>query len=220
MITLAFALLAAAQGVEPAPLMDNTPSPWPENDRGFGPNVDRVKTSEPEARQAMARYATCVAGKSTDKVTDLLTRDFTTTAYRSGLKNLVNANGGCAKQVGVRSEVMRSANLPFAGSLAEALLRKHPSPLNVRLAKAAAGKETPTFAPSDKVAMCVARSSPDEVAKLLATEPGSSDEDRVATQLMPVVKLCSGPTRMETNVVGLRSIVATASFRLLAAQES
>jgi len=220
MITLAFALLAAAQAPEQAPRMDDRPAPWPENDRGFGPNVDRVKESEPDARRAMARYAGCVADKSNDKVTELLGGDFTTTAYRSGLKNLVNANGGCAKQVGVRSEVMRSASLPFAGSLAEAMLRSDPAPLNVRLARAAAGKEAPTFAPSDKVAMCVARSSPDEVAKLFATDPGSAEENRVAEQLMPVVKLCSGPTKLETNVVGLRSIVATASFRLLAAQES
>lgn len=220
MMIIVLTLLAAAQAPEQAPRLDDRPAPWPENDRGFGPNVDRVQASEAEARQAMARYAACVAGKSTDKVTELLTRDFTTTAYRNGLKNLVNANGGCAKQVGVRSEVMRSANLPFAGALAEALLRENPAPLNIRLAKAAGGKETPTFAPSDKVAMCVARSAPDDVAKLLATGPGSAEENRIAAQLMPVVKLCSGPTRMETNVVGLRSIVATATFRLLAAQES
>ncbi|MBL8651479.1 MAG: hypothetical protein JNL35_13890 [Sphingopyxis sp.] len=217
MITLAFALLAAAQAPEPAPRMDNTPTPWPDPEREQNGVISK---SDPEARQTLARYAVCVAAKSPDKVADLLTQDFRETSYGNGLRNLVRANEGCARQVGSRGERLRGQNLPFAAALAEAMMAREAAPLNARLAKAASGKEAPTFAPSDKVAMCVARSSPDEVAKLFATDPGSAEEHRIAEQLMPVVNLCSGPTKLETNVVGLRSIVATASFRLLAAQGS
>lgn len=220
MITLAFALLAAAQAPEQAPQTDNTPTPWPERDRGFGPGVDRVEASDSEARQTLARYAVCIAAKSPDKVADLLTQDFRQTAYGSGLRNLVRANEGCARQVGSRGERLSGQNLPFAAALAEAMMAREAAPLKTRLAKAATGKEALTYAPSDKVAMCVARSTPDEVAALFGTEVGSDGEAAAATKLLPVVKLCAQDLKLETSVAGLRSIVATASFRLLKAQES
>ncbi|UNU42625.1 hypothetical protein EAO27_07820 [Sphingopyxis sp. YF1] len=217
MITLALALLAAAQAPEQAPRMDNTPTPWPDPEREQGGAISKA---DPEARQTLARYAACIAARSPDKVTDLLTQDFRETSYGNGLRNLVRANEGCARQVGTRGERLRGQNLPFAAALAEAMMAREATPLKVRLAKAASGKEAATFAPSDKVAMCVARSTPDEVAGLFATEVGSDSEKQVADKLLPVVNLCGQGAKVETSVAGLRSIIATASFRLLAAQES
>jgi hypothetical protein len=217
MITLAFALLAAAQGGSSAPAIDMTPTPWPDPERE---RDGAITKAAPEARQTLARYAVCVAEKSPDKVAELLTQDFRQTSYGNGLRNLVRANEGCARQVGTRSERLRGQNLPFAAALAEAMMAREAAPLKTRLAKAATGKEAATFAPSDKVAMCVARSTPDEVAALFATEVGSDGEEQAATKLLPVVKLCAQDLKLETSVAGLRSIVATASFRLLKAQES
>lgn len=179
---------------------------------------DSGPAADPVARQTLARYAACVAAKSPEKVTDILTQDFRATSYGNGLRNLVRANEECAKQVGTRGERLRGSNLPFAAALAEALMRGNGAPLNVRLAKAASGKEASTFSASDKVAMCVARSSPDDVANLFATDPGSDAEADSAAKLEPVIGLCSQDVRLDTGVAGLRAIVATASFRLLAAQ--
>jgi len=217
MIALAFALLAAAQAPERAPQVDNTPAPWPDPEREQNGAISKA---DPDARQTLARYAACVAEKSPDKVSDLLTQDFRQTSYGNGLRNLVRANELCARQVGTRGERLRGQNLPFAAALAEAMMAREAVPLKARLAKAATGKEAATFAPSDKVAMCVARSTPDEVAALFATEVGSDVETQAATKLLPVVKLCAQDVKLETSVAGLRSIVATASFRLLKAQES
>jgi len=216
MIALAFALLAAAQASEPAPRMDNTPTPWPNPEREQNGAISKA---DPEARQTLARYAACVAEKSPDKVSDLLTQDFRQTSYGNGLRNLVRANESCARQVGSRGERLRGQNLPFAAALAEAMMARDAAPLKGRLAKAASGKEAATFAASDKVAMCVARSTPDEVAALFATEVGSDSEKQAADKLLPVVNLCGQGAKVETSVAGLRSIIATASFRLLAAQE-
>ncbi|HZG32944.1 MAG TPA: hypothetical protein VEZ59_06690 [Sphingopyxis sp.] len=217
MITLALALLAAAQAPEQASRVDNTPTPWPDPEREQGGAISKA---DPEARQTLARYAACIAARSPDKVTDLLTQDFRETSYGNGLRNLVRVNEGCARQVGSRRERLRGQNLPFAAALAEAMMAREAAPLNTRLARAAIGKEAATFAPSDKVAMCVARSTPDEVAALFATEVGSDDEEQAATKLLSVVKLCAQDLKFETSVAGLRSIVATASFRLLKAQEN
>ena len=197
MMMLTLSLLAAAQAAAPAPA-----------------------TADPAARSVMARYASCVADASPDKVSDVLTRDFRTTEYRSGLRNLSDANRGCATKAGMRGDTLRMGNLPFAAALAEVMIERDTSPLNVRLAKAATGKVAATFAPSDKVAMCVARSTPDEVATLFATEAGSDGETQAAAALQPAVKACGPDVAIETAPLGLRSILATASFRLLAAQES
>jgi hypothetical protein len=214
-ISLAFALIVAAQGAS-APV-DNTPTPWPDPERE---KDGAVHKAAPEARQTLARYAACVASKSPEKVASLLMQDFRETSYGNGLRNLVRANESCARQVGTRGERLRGQNLPFAAALAEAMMARDAAPLNLRLAKAASGKEAATFAPSDKVAMCVARSTPDEVAALFATEAGSDSEKQAADKLLPVVNLCGQGAKVETSVAGLRSIIATASFRLLAAQES
>lgn len=215
MIAYAFAMLVAAQAASPA--MDNTPTPWPNPEREQNGVVVKA---DPQARQTMALFAACVAEASPEKVSEVLTRDFRTTEYRNGLRNLARANEGCSTRVGMRDETLRASNLPFAASLAEAMMARQAAPLKIRIAKAASGKEAATFAPSDKVAMCVARSTPDEVAHLLSTAPGSDVETQAANQLAPVVKLCAQDLKMETTVAGLRSIIATATFRLLAAQES
>ena len=217
MIATAFALLIAAQGGGSAVPMDYTPTPWPDPERE---RDGAISKAGPDARKTLARYAACVVSKSPEKVADLLTQDFRETSYGNGLRNLVRVNEGCARQVGTRGERLSGQNLPFAAALAEAMMTRDAAPLNVRLAKAAAGREAATFAPSDKVAMCVARSTPDEVAALFATEVGSNTEQQAAEKLLPVVKLCAQDLKLETSVAGLRSIVATASFRLLAAQES
>ncbi|MGX5711307.1 hypothetical protein ACWKWJ_01260 [Sphingopyxis terrae subsp. ummariensis] len=217
MIGFAFALLAAAQGAPSSVPLDNTPTPWPDPEREKDGAV--FKAADPVARQTMARYAACVADASPEKVAEVLKRDFRTSEYGNGLRNLSRANEGCARRVGLRS-TLRMQGLPFAAALAEVMIERDAPPLNARLAKAASGKEAPTYAPSDKVAMCVARSAPDEVAALFATEPGSTDENTAADKLMPVVRLCGQGAQVEASVTGLRSIIATATFRLLAAQES
>ena len=213
-----FPILIALQSAPAQPALDTTPAPWPDDERELG-MVDAYSTdSDAKARLTMASFAACVADNSGDKVAEVLTRDFRTTEYRNGLRNLSRANEGCARKVGLRGS-MRMNNLPFAAALAEEMLRRDPAPLKARLAKAANGAEAPTFAPSDAVAMCVARSAPDEVATLFATAPASAEEKAALAPVETVAGMCSRDARLEISPIGLRSIVATASYRLLAAQE-
>ena len=179
--------------------------------------VPVAPTATPEARMALANFAACVVDRSGDKAADILSRDFRTTEYRNGLKNLARANEDCATRAGIENR-MRMDNLPFAAALAEVMLERDPAPLKVRLAKAAA-TEVPTFSPSDQVAMCMARSAPDEAAALFAANVGTADEEKAAANLAPAFRICSKSAKMEASTTGLRSILATASFRLLAAQK-
>ena len=211
---LLFAMQAAAQ-----PPLETTPSPWPDDERELrnAGAFDQVNT--PEARQMMARYAACLVGGSSEKVADLLTRDFKSGEDRSGVRSLQRANETCSRKIGLRGS-LRMADLPISAALAEELLRRDPTPLNVRLAKAAAGEPAPTYSPSDQVAMCVARSVPDDVAALFASEPGSPAETAELGKIEKVAAMCGRGMKLEISPIGLRSIVATASYRLIASQQS
>lgn len=213
--TLFFAMQAAA----PQPVLDNTPSPWPDQERELRTAGAFQADSTPEARLMTARLAECVIETSPDKVADVLTRDFRTTQYRSGLRNLMHANDGCARKAQLRGSI-RMEGLPFAAALAEAMLERDATPLNARLARAASGPAAATYSPSDAIAMCVARSVPDDVAALLASEPGSAGEMAEMAKVEQAAALCARGTKMEISPFGLRSIVATASYRLIASQQS
>ena len=171
----------------------------------------------PTERAAIAEFGRCVAKESPAKAHSILTTDFRTEEYRAGLKVLAKVNETCFKQRGR----MRAGGLPFAAAMAEAMLLKGEGALNVRLARAGIGKAAPTYAPSDAVAMCVARSVPDQVAALFATPIASEAEAKAASDLSVAVNLCT-PKGVTTDLqpYGLRAILATASYRLLAAQGS
>lgn len=173
--------------------------------------ADRPPVSA-EARERMVDFARCVVRASPDKAHSALTRDFRTTAYRQELRVLAANNRSCMAKGG-----MRATGLPFAAAMAEALLEQGDGPLNVRLVRAAP-TDAPTFAPSDAVAMCVARSDPDGVAALFATRPASHDEAKASAALGLAVGKCTPPAvKVDLAPFGLRSILATASYRLLAA---
>ena len=181
------------------------------------PNAPWGLDPSPTERAAIADFGRCVASESPAKVHSVLVSDFRSKEYRDGMKVLAKVNETCFKERGR----MRAGGLPFAAAMAEAMIMKGAGPLNVRLAKAGVGKTAPTFAPSDAVAMCVARSVPDQTAALLTTPIASEAETRAANDLSTAVRLCS-PKGVTVDIApyGLRSILATASYRLLAAQEA
>lgn len=164
----------------------------------------------------MATFGQCVARTSPDKTRSVLARDFRTPSYTRELKALAELNRDCLQAKGR----MRANGLPFSAALAEAVLKSDASPLNMRLARAATGKQALTFAPSDAIAMCVARSAPDEAAALFDTAIASNDETDATARLAPVARLCAQRVgaALDVEPFSLRSILATASFRLLAAQ--
>lgn len=170
----------------------------------------------PAARAAIADFAGCVARRSPDKAHSALTMDFTSSDYRAALRALAEVNRDCH---GSRSTI-RAGGLAFAAAMAEALLRNSPAPLNVRLLNAA-GRQAPTFTRSDRVAMCIARSDPDNVAALLQSPIAGPAEAAAAGALQVARTRCSPPgVALAADGYALRSILATASYRLLAAPAS
>ena len=171
----------------------------------------------PAARWAVAKMGQCIARSSTAKVHEVLTSDFRTPAYRSGLRVLADNNRDCYRSRGT----MRAGGLPFAAALAEAMLSADPRPLRNRLAAAAVGKTAATYAPSAAVAMCIARSAPNEASDQLSSPIASTAETEAAAKLTIALRLCAQRLNVpmdQQETYGLRAILATAAYRLLAAQ--
>ena len=180
--------------------------------------------SERSARLAVEAFGKCVAERHAGEAHRLLTMDFTSTGYRTGLRLLSReAERSCARDSVGRGNAMRSANLLFAGAVAEALLESQAEALNVRLARSA-GTKVESYAPSDAVAQCLARSLPDQASALLATEPASAEEVAAARPLLDATPACARAagiaSRVELSVSAARAMIATASYRLIATREA
>lgn len=208
------ALILAAQAPsqpQPQPLPSGDPPP-----RELTPGHDlfyedsRVPT--PAARAAIHAFGRCVVGNSRELAARTLRDDFTTQRYRSSLRLLSRNNEGCFRQSGG----MRFSHLILAGAMAEALLKESSTPLNTRLARAAASGPTPSFSLTDRVAVCTVRSVPDQVAALFATEPGGAGEDAAVATLVPVMRICAqGSAEIRGTAAGMRAMLATAAFRAI-----
>jgi len=217
MTMLALILGLAFQAQQPAP----QPQQPPLRSEGAGgrditPAHDTFDedftVSDSRARTAIQTFGTCAANRSAGQAAEVLTRDFTTRHYQQGIRVLSRNNEDCFRRRGR----MRSSNLLFAGAMAEHLIEQAAEPLNVRLARAASRPAPPTFSPSDRVAVCVVRSLPDDVARLFATEVATEAENRAALALTGVVARCNADGRpIQTTPAGLRAILATAAFRTL-----
>ena len=214
-ILLALALVAQPQPPQP----ENPPPPQQEFpvSRSLTPAhdlfYDDVPASSLEARVAMQRFGTCVADRSRELAEDTIASDFTTRTYRSRIDRLIQANGDCFRDGGRR---MRSSRLLLAGAIAEALIESEGQPLNVRLARAALQPATRAYSASDQIAICVVRSLPDEVARLMVADVGSAEEAAAEAALAPGLTACAGRSRgVQSNNAGLRAILATAAYRSL-----
>ena len=208
MISAALLLALAVQSQsapQQQPLRQDGPSNWAE------PVEDAYNLPNGQvARGAIQRYGVCVVKASADKASKLLATDFTSTSYRAGLKNLALNNSGCFGRRGR----MRASNLMFAASVAEALLARDETPLNVRLARAASGPAPRTYSATDAIAMCTVRSAPNEVAALLGAQVASDVEKAAATPVAAVFARCNqAGKQVSTTVEGLRAMIATAAFR-------
>jgi len=177
-----------------------------------------VQSSEstPEARLQMQAFGACVADHSPAKAAQTLASDFRSANYHSAIRALNENNHDCSRLLPRRS-TLRSSGLLFAGAMAERLMAVDKRPLNVRLVQAAARPAPATYSLSDKIAMCVVRSAPDDAARLFSSEVGSSSESAAVKSLEVAVRLCStgGPT-LQVNREGLRAMLATAAFRNVA----
>ena len=174
-------------------------------------------------RASVQAWTACIAAENPDDAHRILTMDFTSSAYPLALRGLSTkrVSKECFDAMPREYRSIRLGGLPFAGGLAEHLLKSNPEPLLTRLSMAALKTEAPTYSRTDKIAMCMIRGAPHMVAGLFATKFETEDERAALAELKPVADICAGGEgRFEASALGLRSMLATASYRMLDAQKA
>ncbi len=230
------ALLAIAIVTAPAAaLAQSNPTPNPDGGVNAAEMRDRTlaeyeverdsKTVDTaRAREALSEFASCVAKKDGAEATRLLTMDFKDAGYRRGLTSLAQDNAEICGNGKMRGSTLRTAGLLFAGSLAEAMVGASDVPVVKRLALAAGQPATTAFSFTDRVAICVVRSVPDQVADLFATPVDSALEAQklqvIAGPMAMCAKAAEAKKPISVNPAGLRAMLATAAFRTIQNSEA
>jgi len=215
---IGYAILFAMQAAQPAPQpeMDTTPAPWSESERELRTAGAFAKGNDTASRLGLEQWAGCLAKKNAAEAQRLLTMDFKSSEYERGMLKLSQSDKECVRTRGT----IKAAGLLFAGELAEAMLESEAAPLVSRLAKASATEATTAYSFTDKVAICVVRSVPNDVAALFATARGSAEETASLNALTTPMALCAKAAQarkpISVNPAGLRAMLATASYRSVA----
>ncbi|BDI61226.1 hypothetical protein [Qipengyuania nanhaisediminis] len=174
-------------------------------------------------RLAVEAWTACIADEFVEEVHEVLTLDFRTLKYSRKIEKLASerVSDRCFNAMPRDYRRIELSGLPFAGGLAEqAIERTSDEPLLMRLSMAAIGKPAETYSYTDAVANCAVRGAPHLVANLFGTDVASVEETDALEQLEPVFMICtqSGPA-IDASPLATRSMLATASYRLLAAQD-
>ncbi len=173
--------------------------------------LDKAPTAE--SVQTMHGYSRCVALRRERQAAALLAMDYRTEAYRKELQRVADKGLDC---VPFSSEA-RFNGVVFVGGLAEALLERDLKGVALASRVAYDPSRSPMAARDhgEYVGLCVVRTAPDAVARVLAAPPAGKAEEKELKALAPVVSQCLGEgTKARFNKVGLRSLLAIAAYRL------
>ena len=173
-------------------------------------------------RGSLEAWTACITSEKADEVHRILVQDFTSDSYKLAIRSLAQTrvSKGCFESMPREYRSIRLGGLPFAGGLAEHMLEADPEPLLKRLSMAALGPSAKAHSRTDEIAMCIARGAPQEVAALFGTKYETEDERGALARLRPVADICTGGAgKFEASALGLRSMLATATYRLLDAQK-
>jgi hypothetical protein len=183
-----------------------------------------VERNEVMQRRAVDAWTACIADEFDDRVHEVLMLDFRSREYERKLEDLAEEriSERCFDAMPRNYRRIELNGLPFAGGLAEqAIKTANDEPLLMRLSMAAIGKKAPVFSYTDQVANCAVRGAPHLVAGLFETDVASPEETSAIEQLQAVYDVCTrSGSAIEASPLAMRAMLATASYRILAAQDA
>ena len=182
----------------------------------------KMERSVEKQRLAVEAWTACIADENPQEVGDMLKRDYREDGYKEAIQQLAEkrVSSECFNAMPRDYRKITLGGLPFAGGLAERMIERDPEPLLKRLSMAAVRPEAVVFSYTDQVASCITRGAPHVVAKLFATDINSADEQAALAEIEPVKGVCTSQgAEIEASPLAMRSMLATAAFRLLESQK-
>jgi hypothetical protein len=164
-----------------------------------------------EAARTLHDFSRCVVTRSPGRARDILSLDSTTEEYHDRIRTFAQTYSHCAP----RGHRLAFSSLPFAGDMAELLLRADSSDLAARVAYDPARPPLAARSESEAMALCAVRAAPAKVSAVLATGVFSPEEAAALHELMPEVRSClAAGASLRVNRMGLRAMLALAAYRL------
>ncbi|VVT16384.1 hypothetical protein [Erythrobacter sp. EC-HK427] len=187
------------------------------------PAAAQQERNERMQRLAVEAWTACMADEFPEDVRRLLTMDYRTDEYRRLMQDMGDRriSERCFRAMPRAYRRIELGGLPFAGGLAEQAMETVEEPsLLIRLSMAVIGNQPETYSYTDQVANCMVTGAPNLVADLFATEVASDAEVGAFAQLAPVQAICTqNGEAIEASAIAMRAMLATASYRILAAQD-
>lgn len=175
-----------------------------------------LSKSEAEAVRARHIVGECLATRHPDRAREVLALDFRSRSYRDDLRELGRSGHHCAGDHLGRA-TLRSAGLPFAGSVAEALLETD-GILADFAARTAYRPDVPAIEArnaSEFMAFCAIRKDPAGTAAVLRSDPASSGEAAAFAAMGTTLSGCvPAKSELEFSYQSIRALLALGAWRL------
>ncbi len=172
--------------------------------------------AETEAVRALHSVGECLATRHSQRVRAVLALDYRTRSYRDDLRELGRNGGECAQDQLGRA-TLRSAGLPFAGSIAEALLEQD-GILADLAGKTGYRADVPAIdarGASEFMAFCAIRKDPAGTAAVLRSDPASSGEAVALAAMGATLSGCvPAKSELEFSYQSIRALLALGAWRL------
>ena len=175
-----------------------------------------LSKAEVEAVRTLHEVGQCLAARYPDDARKVLAIDFRSRTYGEALRELGRLGGLCAQDQLGRA-TLRSAGLPFAGSVAEALLERDGTIADLA-ARTGFRPELPGIEARNAgefMAFCTLRKNAAGAADVLRSEPGSPQEIAAFAALGPTLTGCvPAKSKLEFSHQSLRALLALGAYRL------
>ena len=170
--------------------------------------------SDARSLQALHDLGACVVDETPRAARDVLAMDYRSHDYAQKLKAMGERSGRCM----ARASKLQSSGVLFAGSIAEALLKRDlaPKKLANHIAYDRAQPVLEARGPLEEMALCTALRAPKDTAALFQTLPATPGESAAISSLAPALGECVATgTKAELNKPAIRSLLALAAYRIV-----
>lgn len=175
-----------------------------------------LSKAETEAVRALHIVGECLGKRYANDARKVLALDFRTKGYGQALRELGRLGGLCARDDLGRA-TLRSPGLPFAGSIAEALL-EHDGILSDFAGKTGYRSDVPAIDArnaSEFMAFCTVRKDPAGVVAMLRSDPASSSEAAAFAAMSTILSGCvPAKSELEFSYQSIRALLALGAYRL------
>jgi hypothetical protein len=175
----------------------------------IGPSVDT-----PEQRQSLRQLTFCLAKTRPSWARGTLAQPYLSAAQASSAAEALKGQDNCLRTA---EKEMTFRTSTIVSALAEYFVRAEIGQTNLKRVANALATTTPLNV-SEDFALCIAARDPTAALDLTLSEPGSSAENKAASNVAAYLSTCTNPgEHLNVDLQSLRALVSAALYRGISA---